>query len=179
MMFLALFLVLAVAALVFFWKVVRGQVHAIRDWDDLPTLTEPVDIAAFRNLTDPEEDAWLRRELPRADYLQVRRERLAATAEYLGRTSRNAAVLISLGQAAMASADAGLSAAGRDLVGTALWTRLYTLQARARVRTAQMFPAAPLPLPGAVAQYQRLLDRVDRVGRLRNPVLASRLADAL
>jgi len=179
MIFLLIFFAVAVAALAFFWTVVRGRSRAVADWEELPSLTEPVDLAAFRNLTDPEEDAWLRHELPRQDYLAVRRERLAATEDYLARTSRNAAILVGLGQAAMASGDPSLANAGRQLVGTAVWTRIYTAQALARVRAARLFPAATAGLPQAADQYQRLLDRVDRVGRLRSPVLASRLAASL
>ena len=179
MIFFSIFVVLALAALVFFWMMARGHGRQAGSWEDLPKLTEPVDLVAFRNLTDPKEDAWLRGQLPRHDYLAVRRERMAAAADYLGRTSRNAAILSRLGQAATASSDPALAEAGRELVNTAAWTRLYTFQALVRVHTAWLFPELTASLPRAVDQYQRLLARVDRVGRMQSPVLASRIASSL
>ena len=43
----------------------------------------PIDIEAFRNLTDPAEDGYLRRRLPPAQFRVVRRERLRAMAAYV------------------------------------------------------------------------------------------------
>ena len=39
---------------------------------------QPIDVAAFRNLVDPAEDAYLRRRLPAAEFRLVRRERAAS-----------------------------------------------------------------------------------------------------
>lgn len=177
MIYIVFFIALSCGLLAGLWLAVRGRAQAIANWDELPT--EPVDVAAFRNLTDPEEDAWLKQELSQKDYLAARRERLGAAADYLARTNRNAAVLLKLGQAAMASPEAAVAAAGRELVNTAMLTRWYTMQALLRVRAARVLPVAPEPLAKALAQYQRLRDDVDRVGRLRSPVLAARIAASL
>ncbi|MFZ0802262.1 MAG: hypothetical protein WAN70_08850, partial [Terriglobales bacterium] len=42
-----------------------------------------VDLRAFRNLTDPEEEEYLRLNLPPADFRRIQRERLRAAVEYI------------------------------------------------------------------------------------------------
>lgn len=176
---LLLFLTIALLAAMSLWWLVRGQARPVTDWEVLPDTIEPVDLAAFRNLADPAEDAWLRAQLSAADYAQVRRERIAAAVEYVSRSGRNAAVLIRLGQAAAQSADPALAAAGRELVVTGMRTRWYTLQATLRLKAARLLPGASMPVSLVSEQYQNLRDRVDRVSRLRSPVLAARMGAAM
>jgi hypothetical protein len=63
----------------------------------------PIDIEAFRNLIDPAEDGYLRRRLPPAQFRVVRRERLRAMAAYVHVAGSNAAVLVRVGEAALAA----------------------------------------------------------------------------
>ncbi|HEU5453214.1 MAG TPA: hypothetical protein VFU76_14565 [Terriglobales bacterium] len=168
---------LSVAAALFL--LVRGRARPVSDWDALPDAIEAVDVEAFRNLTDPAEDTWLRSQLPPRDYAQILRERRAATADYLGRAKRNAAILVRLGQAAAQSPDPALAAAGRQLVTTAMRTRLYTLQATVRLKAASVMPLAPGSIASVTEQYQALRNGADRVSRLRSPVLAARMTAAM
>src|SRR5882724_1043505 len=72
----------------------------------LAAQLQPIDVAAFRNLVDPAEDAYLRRRLPGAEFRTVQRKRLLATAVYIKTANRNAAILIRMGHDAEASGDA-------------------------------------------------------------------------
>lgn len=176
---LLLFLIASLLAAVGLWLLVRGHARPVTNWETLPEHIQPVDLEAFRNLADPSEETWLRSQLSPHDYATVRRERLAAAIDYLSRTSRNAAVLVRLGQAAATSADPALAAAGRDLVTTAMRTRWYTMQAGLRLRAASLVPLAPASLSLVFDQYQVLRAGVDRVSRLRSPVLAARMTAAM
>src|ERR1700691_6007299 len=71
----------------------------------------PIDTGAFRKLINPAEDDYLRRRLPPAQFRAVRRERLYAMAAYVHVVADNAAVLVRLGQGAVASGDARISGA--------------------------------------------------------------------
>lgn len=176
---LLLFLLLSLLAAAGLWLLVRGRAQRILDWERLPEAIEPVDMAALRNLTDPAEDEWLRAQLPRLEYLQVRRERMAAAADYAGRTHRNAVLLVRFGQAAAQSEDPALAAAGHELVVTAMRTRWQTLRTLTQLRAASLLPVARVSVAVMSDDYQRLRDRVDRVGRLRSPLLAARLGAAM
>lgn len=179
MMAFIVFVLFSLALVGVLWMVVRGRATPVRDWDALPEAIEAVDLAAFRNLTDRREDQWLREQLGPREYSQVRRQRMAAAADYLGRTNRNAAVLVRLGQAAVHSPDPAVAAAGRELVSTALRTRWYTLQALARLQAARLVPAASPSVALVAEQYQALREGVDRVSRLRSPLLAARMTAAM
>src|SRR5271168_4481352 len=74
--------------------------------------TRPIDIEAFRNLTSPAEDEYLRRRLPPAQFRLVRRRRLLAMAAYVHVAASNAAVLVRVGEAALAGGDPRLADAG-------------------------------------------------------------------
>lgn len=175
----SIFVIVALAVVSLLWIVVRGRANPVTDWEALPQRIQPVDLEAFRNLTDPAEETWLRSQLSPNDYAAVRRERLAAAIDYLARTNGNAAVLIRLGQAAEHTADPALVAAGRELVATAMRTRWYTVQAMVRLKAAAVVPLAPGSIASLAEQYQALRDGVDRVSRLRSPVLAARMAAAM
>src|SRR3984957_8038550 len=73
----------------------------------LEAQLEPIDVAAFRNLIDPAEDEYLRRHLSAAQFRVTQRSRLRARAAYVRVASRNAVVLIRMGQTALAASDAG------------------------------------------------------------------------
>src|SRR5437660_101196 len=72
---------------------------------DLAGKIHPLDVEAFRNLLSPSDDAFLRQHLSASDFRLVQRARLRAMAAYVQEAGRNAAVLIRIGQAAMAAAD--------------------------------------------------------------------------
>src|SRR5215467_2346300 len=107
---------IAVALLAILWFAVRGRSAAVTDLSDIERLTKPVDLEAFRNLVDPEEEEYLRSNLSAADFRSVQRERLLAAVDYMTGVSRNAAVLLRLGELARRSSDAEVAVAGQDLV---------------------------------------------------------------
>jgi hypothetical protein len=169
----------ALAAVVFLLWVARGQSAAVEDLEELPGKTQPVDLAAFRNLTDPAEEDYLRTQLPAREFRRLQRERLRASLEYVGRAARNAALLVRLGEAARRHPDPAVAQAARELVDDALRLRLYALLAGAKLRARLLLPGARLSPASLLERYQRLTETVGRLSRAQNPSFAGRITAAL
>jgi hypothetical protein len=136
----------------------------------------PIDIGAFRNLIDPAEDSYLRRRLPAAQFRVVRRERLRAMKAYVQVASSNAAVLVRVGEAALASGDPQVAGAARQLVNDALLLRRNTGIALARIYMALAWPYSGFAAVRVVERYERLSGAAMLLGRLQNPAVPVRLS---
>jgi hypothetical protein len=137
---------------------------------------QPIDVAAFRNLVDPAEDAYLRRRMPAAEFHRVRRARLRATVVYVQTASRNAAILVRLGQDALVSSDARTADAARQLVENALLLRRNATFALFRIYVALAWPDAGLAAAPLLQGYERLNGSAMLLGRLQNPAAPVRIA---
>lgn len=169
----------SLAAAVFFFYTARGNAAAVNDIADLQSRTQPVDLLAFRNLTDPEEERFLHDRLSPREFRTVQRERLRAAIAYLDIVAANAAVLLRLGEAARSSSNPPIAEAGLHLVNQALKVRLYALSARAQLWAAFLWPGLPVS-PQAVSDlYQQLTGSVSRLGYLQNSHPARRIAAIL
>ncbi|HKT87652.1 MAG TPA: hypothetical protein VJQ59_04415, partial [Candidatus Sulfotelmatobacter sp.] len=105
---------------------------------------QPLDVEAFRNLIDPAEREYLRRRLRAAEFRTVQRERLRAMAAYIQVAARNAAVLIQIGNAALASSDSRTEEAARQLIDNALLLRRNATFALLRIYVAMAWPDSGL-----------------------------------
>jgi hypothetical protein len=179
MIITVLIIVAAVLSLIFF--VLRG-LGATRTPSEVSELTRqivPVDLEAFRNLTDPSEEEFLRSNLSPAQFRAIQRERLRASIDYLGGVSRNAGILLQLGQLARGSPDERIAEAGRRLTDDALRTRLYSMMAIGKLGVRYVFPDAALQ-PGAVIdRYEQVAEEAVRLGRLQHPERGGLLSRAL
>jgi hypothetical protein len=135
----------------------------------------PIDIEAFRNLINPAEDEYLRCRLPSAQFRLVRRERLRAMAAYVQVANSNAAVLIRLGEAALATGDGRVAEAARLMVADALLLRRNTTLAMARIYIALAWPGSEFAAVRVVERYEQLSGAAMLLGRLQNPRAAVRL----
>lgn len=179
-MTLTIILVLAaVFAGIFFLIAARGSAASVADVAALEGRTQPIDMIAFRNLTDPAEERFLRENLPAGDFRRVQRERLRATIAYVDAVAGNAAVLLRLGEVARRSPNPEIAEAGLQLVNHALKVRLYAISARIRFGMALLWPGIQVS-PAAVSElYQELTGTVSRLGHLQNGTPARRLAAIL
>jgi hypothetical protein len=142
---------------------------------------QPIDVAAFRNLIDPAEDAYLRRRLVMSEFRAVRRARLRATACYVQTAGRNAAVLVRMGQNALTANDGRTVDAARQLVDNALLLRRNTTFALFRIYVAMAWPnlertGAPWLQNPVLQDYERLNGNAMLLGRLQNPAAPLRIA---
>jgi len=139
----------------------------------------PVDIEAFRNLINPAEDDYLRRRLPPGQFRVVRRERLRAMAAYIHTTADNAAVLVRVGQAALAGGDPRVAEAAYQLVNDALLLRRNATVALVRIYLALAWPTSGFAAVRVVDRYERLSGAAMLLGRLQNPAVPVRLSARL
>ena len=168
-MIIAIVLVVAAAlALVFILSVTLFRSLQISSGTSLATQIQPIDVEAFRNLIDPEEDDYLRRRLAAAEFRMVQRQRLRAMAAYVQIAGRNAAVLVRIGQAAM-TGDAQTAEAARRLVDNALLLRRNAAFALLRIYVALAWPNSGLPAVPVLHGYVQLNGAAMLLGRLQNP----------
>jgi hypothetical protein len=170
---------LSLAALLLLLYAARGQSLPVSKLDDLVGRTKPVDIDAFRNLVDADEEEFLRASLPPHEFSAIRRERLLAAVEYVRCAAHNAAILLRLGEAARSNPDPRIADAGRQLIDSALRLRLYTLLALARLYVGIAIPGLRLSPAGMLESYQRLSGLATRLAVIQNPARAARVAAIL
>jgi hypothetical protein len=176
-MSLAIVLVIAaVFALATILSVAVTQSLQVRGSAGLTGTIRPIDVEAFRNLINPAEDEYLRRCLPAGQFRVVRRERLRAMAAYVHVAANNAAVLVRVGQAALASGDMRVAEAAHDLVNDALLLRRNCTLALARIYMALAWPYSGFAAVRVVERYERLSGAAMLLGRLQNPTVAVRLS---
>jgi hypothetical protein len=174
---LAIVIVIAAAlALGIILRLAVTQTLQVKRNASLDGTIRPIDIEAFRNLINPAEDDYLRRRLPPAQFRTVRRVRLRAMAAYVQAAGRNAAVLVSVGEAAMASGDPRFAAAAHQLVNDALLLRRNATVALMRIYLALAWPYSEFAAVRVVDRYEQLSGAAMLLGRLRNPAAAVRLS---
>jgi hypothetical protein len=136
---------------------------------------EPLDVDAFRNLVNPAEDAYLRSRLTGGEFRTARRARLRTLAAYVQAAGRNAAVLIVVSEAAMASPDSQTVEAARQLVNQALLLRRNAFFALVRVYLALAWPSASIATISILEAYGEMSSSAMLLGRLRNPAVPVRV----
>jgi hypothetical protein len=127
-----------------------------------------IDMEAFRNLVDPDEEAFLRRSLPPAKFREIKRERARAAIKYVWYAGRAAALFASVGQAAQRSSDPKMAASGAQITDSALRLRLYAAQTILRLVTGAVLPSIEsVSPPSLIGQYERTAETLLRLGRLQ------------
>ena len=171
---MATVLVIVLAALVialYFLRVSHEHAAAIASLDDLTGRTQPVDLAAFLNLIDPGETAFLRQSLPSREFRLLQRERTRAAAEYVERIAQNAAVLLRLGQAARLNPDPEVARAAHAMVERALSVRMTAMRALFKLRLQSLLPG--VDISDISDRYKGLTESVALFTRLQRPAFSS------
>jgi hypothetical protein len=175
----AILVLVSICALLFLFRAVLRRNQAARRLDDPAGRVRPVDLEAFRNLVDRDEEAFLRRHLPPRRFRKVQRARLRAAAEYVCCVAGNAAILLRLGEAAGHSPDPRIAQAGRELVDNALRLRRYSVLALAQLYVGVLFPGSRITPAGIADQYQQLSAALTQMGRLQYPSRGARVSATL
>lgn len=151
-----LFVVIAFALLLAFAYLATRRGKDLPDVDQALASIHSLDIEAFRNLVDPEEEAFLRARLPPPEFRRIKRERALAARAYVKALSRASLQFARFGGAAQRSPDPVLAASGRQIANSAIRLRLHALEAGVRLGLAAAFPnIASHPLPSLLEQYDR------------------------
>lgn len=175
-MTLAIILIVAAAlALVFIFSITVSHWLQISS-TSLAGSIQPLDLEAFRNLSDPREDEYLLRRLPPADFRRVQRQRLRAMAAYIQIAGRNATVLVRMGQQALAASDPETADAARQLVNQALLLRRNATFALLKIYIAVAWPNSGFAANPILHRYEQLTGSAMLLGRLQNPAVPVRVS---
>jgi len=169
----------AAVALLFFLFRIKGFGAAPVEESNLASRLQSVDLEAFRNLIDPDEEEFLRSNLQPAEFRAIQQQRMRAAVDYIIGVSQNAAILLQLGLAARRSPDIHIAEAGRKLVEDAVRLRLTSLLATGKLYARIVFPGTVLESAGIVDHYQSMSHQAALVGRLQNPAKAGLLSKAI
>jgi hypothetical protein len=162
-------IILLVSALVLWvaWVAARPgllQIHSLDDWD---AKKHEVDLDAFRLLLDPQEEQYLRKSLPTAEFRLFQRRRLALALRSLDLVGKNAAMLMKLGQLAKAGANPQLVREAEELVNGALRLRVNLLFVQPYLGLKWLFPEWRMQVPALRLPYEELLAYLNRLRQLR------------
>jgi len=113
----------------------------------------PVDLEAFQNLTDPEEEQFLRVNLSSAEFRGVQRSRLRAARMYVAALSDNAGLLVAVGQSARLHADPETAVKGQEILQRAIRLKVWCMVSLLRLNAAMAFPTLVSPTSGIANQY--------------------------
>lgn len=158
----------AVAALLVILFALRGRPEHITSVAELQGKIRPVDILAFRNLVDPEEESYLQSCLPPQEFRGIQRERLWAAIEYVQCVAANAVILLRVGEAASLSAEPEIANAGRELVETASKIRILSLSVGLKLRVRLVLPGVRVSPVAVSNSYENMTGLVGRLGRLQH-----------
>ncbi|HXM20489.1 MAG TPA: hypothetical protein VN948_04385 [Terriglobales bacterium] len=128
-----------------------------------------VDVEAFRNLVDPDEEEFLRTNLPPAEFRRIQRERLRSAVEYVSCAAHNAAILLRLADAGRRSSDPPTAEAAQKLVDNALRLRLYALHAIPRLYLGMILPGSRISPVRIAESYEQMTRLVVLLGCLQYP----------
>ena len=146
--------VIAAVLLLFLASQVWGRIN--RGGGALQAKTRqltPVDLEAFENLIDPEEEQFLRTNLSSAEFRRVQRTRLRAAKMYVAALWQNAATLVVIGQSANSSADPEITAVGQEIIQRAFRLKIWCFLSLLRMDAAFVFPAHFSPSTRIANQY--------------------------
>jgi hypothetical protein len=156
--------VLSALALLFLIRLAKGQAIAPRIAENPAEHIRFVDLEAFRNLIDPDEQEYLRSQLPPAAFRKIQRERLRAAAEYISCAAHNAAVLLRMAEAARHSPDPQVAAMAEKLVENAIRLRLYAFQAIPRLYITMLLPLRQQSPVRVADRYEQMTRQVVVLG---------------
>jgi hypothetical protein len=168
--------VIAVLSLSIIFRLAVTQKLQTRGNAQIAGGIRPIDIEAFHNLINPAEDDYLRRRLSGPQFRRVRRLRLRAMAAYVEVAAGNAAFLVGVGEAAIASGDPQVASAAHHLVNDALLLRRNTTVVLARIYLALAWPNSGFAAGRVAERYERLSGAAMLLGRLQNPAVPIRLS---
>jgi len=159
----------AFLALLFSVKLTKGRALTPEVLENPTKHIRAVDVEAFRNLVDPDEEAFLRAYLPPAEFRRIQRERLRAAVEYVSCAAQNAAILLRLADAGRRSSDPATAQAAEKLVDNAIRLRLYASLAIPRLYLGMILPGAHISPIRVAESYEQITRLVVLLGCLQYP----------
>ena len=164
-----LLVVAAFLALGFLVRLAKRHAEGSQALENPTEHIRAVDVEAFRNLVDPEEEKFLRSNLAPAEFRKIQRERLRAAVDYVSCAAQNAAILVRLADAGRHSSDPATAEAAEKLVNNAIRLRLYASLAIPRLYLGMILPGAHIAPVRVAESYEQMTRLVVLLGCLQYP----------
>lgn len=149
-----IYVLVALVLLGIFAVLARRRTPGSPDLSRAVSAIRSLDIDAFRNLLNPEEEDFLRANLPPAQFREIRRERARVALAYVKALSSASLQFARFGDVARRSPDPAFASLGKEIATSAVYLRLLSLDASTRLRLVVAFPALPpRPLHSLLEQY--------------------------
>jgi hypothetical protein len=161
--------VVAFLALGFLIRLTKGRSLTAAVLENPTQHMRAVDVEAFRNLVDPDEEEFLRTNLPPAEFRRIQRERLRAAVDYVSCAAQNAAILLRLADAGRRSSDPATAEAAEKLVDNAIRLRLYASLTIPRLYLGMILPGAHISPVRVAESYEQMTRLVVLLGCLQYP----------
>ena len=155
-------ILLALCAIGLFYTAARSRNKQARQ------NIRPIDMKAFRTLTDRSDEIFLRRRLPHSEFSRLKRRRIRVTALYVKRMANNAAIVMRIGEMARTSANPDVALVAAQISETASQIRLQCIIAFAKLSIEFAVPSLQLNPAALEPSYQALRDNIAMLGRLQN-----------
>jgi hypothetical protein len=128
----------------------------------------PIDMKAFRAITNRDDEIFLRRRLLHSEFSRLKRRRIRVTMLYVKRMANNAAVVMRMGEMARTSANPDVAQLAAQISETASQIRLQCIVAFAKLSIEFAVPSLQLNPAMLEPSYQALRDNIARLGQLQN-----------
>jgi len=164
---------LALCAVVLFYMAVRSRRKHAGD------LFRPVDLNAFRTLTDREDEFFMREKLPRSKFTHLKRQRIRVILRYVARIAANASAVLHISEeAARLNPTPEVAQAATQVMELATQIRLQCLVAMAKLSLEYAMPSLQLTPAMLVPKYLSLRENLKHLGSLE-PQSSVPLASAI
>ena len=155
-------IVLALCAIGLFYTAARSRSKQARQ------NIRPLDMKAFRTLTDRSDELFLRRRLAHSEFSRLKRRRIRVTALYVKRMANNAAIVMRMAEMARTSANPDVARVAAQVSETASQIRLQCILAFAKLSLEFAVPSLQLNPATLEPNYQALRENITRLGQLQN-----------
>lgn len=126
-----------------------------------------VDLDAFRTLMDRDDEEFLRKRLPRSEFVPLKRHRIAVTLRYVRRIAKNSAIVLQIAEVQRQDANVEVAQAASQVVDMATQIRMQCMVAFAKLTAEFLFPSLQLTPAMLAPSYQALREKVVRLGSLQ------------
>src|SRR5437763_1003171 len=152
----ALIVVASLLCLGLMYYAVQGRIGLFESAKQVERQFTPLDVVAFQNLIDSEDQRFLRDMLSPRRYRRVQRERIGVCLAYVRCCARNAAILIRIGESAAQSSNAEIRATGQRMLSDAIRMRMYAVALVPKVTFWWIFPNLELSIAMLGRKYNQM-----------------------
>jgi hypothetical protein len=142
------------------WKIVQPPKAQPEGVFHLNARQREVDIGVLAKLLSPEENEYLCKSLPKEQFRQVKRKRIALARTYLEAIHANTGQFIQAAEAVKSSSDPELAQAAHELLLIAFRVRLNVPVVQLSLMMEWLFPSLNLVAPPRLDRYREMGARI-------------------